>query len=190
MLISKIDDYLQQRPKDDRKKNCFHPSSLHKSAYELYHLYLNGDNNTKFDSKTLRIFDNGTGVHERIQFYLEDARIMEQTEAPVIHDKYEICGSADGIVIINNKRYVLEIKSINAWGFNNLATPKSEHILQVNIYMFCLKIYDAIILYECKNNQEMKEFYLHIDTNILHPVLKKIKYVQGYLANGIEPPVI
>jgi hypothetical protein len=189
MLIKVIDDYLQQRPRDERKRNCFHPSSLHKSENDLYHHYLKGDGNQEFNSKTLRIFDNGHGVHERIQFYLEDAGILIQAEAPVVHSKYEICGSADGILELNNEKYVLEIKSINLWGFERLYNPKPEHILQANIYMFCLKIYKAILLYECKNNQELREFPIEIDTNVLHPVLRKIKTVQEYLIKGIEPPI-
>ena len=59
MLFQLIDDYLQRRPKDERPKHCFHPSSLHKSPRELYCHYLEGDNNQEFDSRIYRIFDNG-----------------------------------------------------------------------------------------------------------------------------------
>ena len=57
MLIKAIDEYLQARPEDERAIRCFHPSSLHKSAKKLYEHYLNDDNNQKFESRILRIFD-------------------------------------------------------------------------------------------------------------------------------------
>jgi len=187
MLIKMIDDYLQNRPKDERAKNCFHPSSLHKSARELYHHYLNGDNNQKFESRILRIFDNGHYVHDRLQSYLSDIGILKQTEVPVENEEYEIKGHADGIIEINGIKGVLEIKSMNANQFFSSYEPKPEHLIQVNVYMFCTNIPRACLLYECKDNQELKEFFVKQELDILSPVLEKIKYVQESIKQNKEP---
>jgi hypothetical protein len=73
---------------------------------------------------------------------------------------------------------VLEIKSMNANQFYSAFEPKPEHLIQINVYMFCLQTPRGCLLYECKDNQELKEFYLKMDANILNPVLAKIKKVQ------------
>ena len=65
--------------------------------------------------------------------------------------------------------------------------PKEEHLIQVNIYMFCTGIGKACLLYECKDDQALKEFYVKQDRNILDPILDKIRYVQGCLKKGKEP---
>ncbi len=187
MLIASIDKYLQSRPRDERAIRCFHPSSLHKSLRELYWHYLNGDNNEKFDSRVLRIFDNGHGVHERLQKYLKDIGVLVEAEVPVQNQEYEICGSADGIIKLRNREGVLEIKSINSNGFYSTYEPKPEHLIQINVYMFCLDIPRGCILYENKDNQELREFYVKLDNQILDPILEKIRYIHRCIQDGKEP---
>ena len=187
MLIKTIDDYLRSRPRDERPKRCFHPSSLHKSAKELYWHYLEGDNNGEFEPRILRIFDNGHSVHRRLQTYLKEAGILVQAEVPVKNDEYEILGHTDGIIEIAGERGILEIKSMNSSNFYTGYEPKPEHLIQVNVYMFCADIPRACLLYECKDNQELKEFFVKQDPMILDPVLEKIRYVQGCIRKGTEP---
>lgn len=187
MLVKLIDEYLQHRPKDERLIQCFHPSSLHKSPRELYYHYLEGDNNQEFDSRILRIFDNGHSVHARIQGYLKDIGLLKQTEVPVENSEYEIRGHTDGILEIDSVEGILEIKSMNTNQFYSAFEPKPEHLIQINIYMFCLNIPRGCFLYECKDSQELKEFYLKQDPSILEPILKKIRHVQGCLKEGNEP---
>jgi hypothetical protein len=184
VLIEAIDQYLATRPKDKRRIRCFHPSTLHKSAQYLYDAYLNGDNNQDFEPRLLRIFDNGHGVHYRLQRYLKEIGTLVETEVPVENQEYEICGSADGILKLGKREGVLEIKSINANGFYATHEPKPDHIIQINIYMFCLGIPRGCVLYENKNNQELKEFYVKLDNKILDPVLEKIKLVQSWIRGG------
>jgi hypothetical protein len=187
MIIETIDSYLKTRPKDKRTKNCFHPSSLHKSAKKLYHLYLEGDNNQEFEPRIKRIFDNGHGVHERLQTYLENPGILLQAEVQVESKEYEITGHTDGILEINGVKGILEIKSMNANTFYSTYDPKPEHLIQVNIYMFCTGIERACLLYECKDDQALKEFYVKQDEAILDPTLDKIRYVQKCLRKGKVP---
>lgn len=187
MIIQATDNYLQNRRRDDRPKHCFHPSSLHLPAHELYRQYLEGDGNRQFESRILRIFDNGHDVHRRLQQYLTDIGLLKRTEVPVENESYEIRGHADGIVEFDGVSGVLEIKSMNNNQFYNAHEPKADHLIQVNVYMFCLDIPRACLLYECKDNQELKEFYVKQDMSILNPVLEKIRFVQECLRNEREP---
>jgi hypothetical protein len=187
MLITAIDQYLQKRPRDERPNHCFHPSSLNKSPRDLYWHYLNGDNNEKFNSRVLRVFDNGHAVHARLQGYLNEIGILKQMEVSVENTEYEICGHADGIMDIGGLDGVLEVKSMNSNQFYSIYEPKPEHLVQLNVYMFCLGIPRGCLLYECKDNQELEEFYLKQDSAVLEPVLSKIKYVQNCLKEGREP---
>jgi hypothetical protein len=187
MLIHAIDDYLQSRPRAERPRRCFHPSSLHKSPRELYYHYLHGDADQEFESRILRIFDNGHAVHSRLQGYLQAIGILWKTEVPVENEEYEIKGHADGIIKINGIEGVLEIKSINSNQFYGSYEPKPEHLIQANIYMFCLGIPRACLLYECKDTQELKEFYIKQEQSILEKTLAKISYVQQCIRMGREP---
>lgn len=184
MIIEAIDQYLKSRPRKWRKDRCFHPSALHLPAKALYDHYMGRDGERELDPRTLRIFDNGSTVHERIQGYLKDAGLLVQAEVPVKNEQYEIFGHADGIVRLNGVEGVLELKSINAFGFHNLYEPKADHVVQVNTYMFCLAMPRAVLVYECKDDQELKEFFLKRDDTILQPILAKIRLVQSWVRHG------
>jgi hypothetical protein len=186
MIIKAIDTYLETRPSDERPIRCFHPSSLHRPPRDLYWHYLKGDHRA-FDARTLRIFDNGHHVHDRLQGYLREAGILIQAEVPVANEEYEIRGHTDGIIEIHGIRGILEIKSMNARNFHSAYEPKPEHLVQVNVYMFCAGVSRACLLYECKDDQALKEFFLRQDPAILDPVLEKIRYVQDCIKKGTEP---
>jgi hypothetical protein len=185
MLIKAIDKYLKSRPQDKRRIRCFHPSSLHKSAESLYRAYFEGDSCNEFKPRFLRIFDNGHSVHERLQRYLKEIGVLVEPEVPVENEKYEIAGTCDGIVQLGSKKGVLEIKSINTSGFYSMHEPKPEHLIQINVYMFCLDIPRGCLVYENKDNQRLKEFYVRLDQSILDPVLEKIRLVQSWIRGGV-----
>ena len=187
MIVNIIDEYLTKRPRKARENRCFHPSTLHLPAQQLYEHYFSQKGEEEIEPRLMRIFDNGHGVHERIQQYLREAGLLVQAEVPVRNDEYEIVGTCDGIIEIGGKRGVIEIKSINANGFYCLYGPKPEHLIQLNIYCFCTGIPRGIILYECKDNQELKEFFVRREQSVFTPVLKKIKYVQECIRQGKEP---
>lgn len=109
-------------------------------------------------SRSQRIFDNGTKVHERLQEYLKDSGKLLMDELPVHEENYNIQGHTDGLFVIEpfepkrKKAFiscyancfakevgVLEIKSINDRGFKELKDAKPEHKMQGLVYLFCLE---------------------------------------------------
>ena len=177
MIICTIENYLSNRPERasagvavsnfPRETNCFHVSQLHHPCLRyLYFSYFG--KKQEFTPKTLRIFDNGHGVHERLENYLMKAGVLVEKERSVSLTQYHIRGRCDGIVQLNGKRGVLEIKSINAKGFAREVRyrhtgrgelPKKEHVVQTMMYIHLLGLHGGVILYECKDTQELKEFY-------------------------------
>jgi len=181
MLIRKIDEYLLNRPRKERKIHCFHPSSLHLSEDELYKHYLGQTNDQSISARVRRIFDNGHSMHRRIQRYLSDMGVLLEPEVSVENEEYEIVGQCDGIVELQGVQGVLEIKSINQTGFHCLYEPKPEHLVQLNIYMWSLGIPKGLLLYECKNTQNLCEFFVKQDEEIVNKTLAKIRAVQDRL---------
>ncbi len=55
---------------------------------------------------------------------------------------------------------IVDFKSISSLGFQSLASPKADHVSQLNIYMYFTGLHAAKLLYENKNNQEIKEFFI------------------------------
>jgi hypothetical protein len=188
VLIEKIDSYLETRPTEmEREKHCFHPSSLHRHPKVLKQLYFSGDDAARFEGRVYRIFDNGHFVHSRLQAYLEKTGVLLEAEVSIEDKELEIVGRCDGIIQLGDKEGVLEIKSINTRGFDNLKKPKREHIGQLNVYMHCVKLPYGVLLYENKNDQRLKEFYIRQDSAVLDYLIKKIRYTQFCIREGVEP---
>jgi hypothetical protein len=187
MLIQAIDQFLEERPKKPRRRKCFHPSSLHKSAKYLYHAYLNGDNTEDFEPRVKRIFDTGHALQGILDEYLRGAGVLVDTEVAAEDPELEIMGHADGIIKLGKLKGVLEVKTMNISNFSTAYEPRDEHLIQINTYMHCLDTPRGALLYWCKDDCRLKEFFVKLDQAILDPVFEKIRYVQRCIRDGVEP---
>lgn len=163
-IIKPLDMYLLSlNDKDsDRAINVNAPSQASNCSRANYYARLQYPSDGAIDPRSRRIFDNGTGVHERLQAYMLKCGLLISDEVPCIHDELQIQGHTDGylnigkvkqetvLVPIPNKKLkrkvtinkyseiaILEIKSINNNGFTQLKDAKEEHKQQAMIYLFC-----------------------------------------------------
>jgi hypothetical protein len=198
-LIALLDRHLikkaaVQQENSTRAKGVIHPSQIHSCPKAIVFSIIEAAGQSPVPPKLTRIFDNGHYVHDRIQKYLIDAGLIPKdkngrymVEVGLRSDSLNISGSADGIVEIDGKRYVLEIKSINGNSFSSLREPKEEHVIQVNCYMLVLGLEGAVILYENKDNQEMKEFFVKKDKKVCDWIIERCNEVNEALARREFP---
>lgn len=155
--------------------------------------------------QTLNIFAEGHNIHNKWQTWLTDAGILEQSEVPIYNDDYLLMGHADGIIKDSKGKAVLEIKSIGAGTvrmedyelFSSASSPDDmwkkirkpfmTHLRQVNLYMYCLGLEDAIFIYEWKATQDVKEFSVRYQPEIIEGILSSCRNVVSALDSGIPP---
>lgn len=142
-IVKRLDQYLlsMNEKDEDRRWDINSPSSAGKCPRAVVYSRLNYDRDTNsVDARTRRIFDNGTGVHERLQKYMLDSGILAMDEVPLFDDELQIQGHTDGLLNLSKFELgVLEIKSINSNSFSKLVDAKEEHKLQAITYMYCLE---------------------------------------------------
>jgi hypothetical protein len=134
---------------------------------------------------------------------------IKYKEVPLYNERYKIIGHADGIWQDSQGKAVVEIKSVGLgtirWdapklyeGYDSgdlslddlwkrIKRPLTTHRRQVNLYMMCLGIEDAVVLYEWKPSQEVKEFHLKYDETLIEPILEGIDYVLDCMENDEVP---
>lgn len=246
-LVKQLDQYLllqgASEGDGDRKNETNSPSSALGCSRANYY-QRQGVAKDPVDARVRRIFDNGHGVHERIQTYLTKMGVLLMDEVPLVNEEYEIQGHTDGIMTLTKNPAlveILEIKSINSRQFGALKEPKHEHRAQAQVYIFCAEehrkylratypthkdlkksefkrramyrkrylhledgnkytraekiahkvgqhikmdnilynvvkpITKAIVLYECKDTQELKEFPIEMDKTLMKEVLDKFE---------------
>lgn len=130
-------------------------------------------------------------------------------EVPIQNDQYRLLGHADGIIEDQQGRALLEIKSVglgtirwenkslyNAYTsgeikfediWKNIKKPFASHIRQGSLYMFCTGIDTIIFVYEWKPTQEVKEFIVQYQPELIKDVLTGCQTVIDHLESGIVP---
>lgn len=124
-----------------------------------------------YRDETLNIFENGHYVHLRHQVIGLSAGYLTDVEISVDLEEHNVKGTMDGK---DTESIGTEFKSINNYGFGTITAfgPLEDHLMQVNAYMLASELEAFRILYENKNDNTMKEFYVspseeHIERNLL-----------------------
>ena len=146
----------QKRASNKPKRNYFYISEAGKTLYEIFKSMTG---KTYISPRMKRIFDNGHDVHDRIRKYLQKQGVVSGIEVKIKTKLFH--GRADAILFSDGKIAVLEIKSIKKSGFEKLKKYGTRQAyLQTQLYMHFLKIADGIILFECKDDQRLKQFQI------------------------------
>ncbi|MDO8524204.1 MAG: PD-(D/E)XK nuclease family protein [bacterium] len=124
----------------------------------------------KTDPRLLRIFEHGELLHRNIFNILYRLKIGVTTEVKIPEQEL-ISGRADAILCLAGENYVLDIKSINSMAFRKLMAPKEENLYQIQLYLHYFKIKKGILLYIDKDRQEIKEFIIIYDVNLVSQLL-------------------
>ena len=140
---------------------------------------------------TLRIFAAGVSIHEKWQNMFQKSGIVVKNEARSFAQKYDLYFTPDSIIKINNKEYVVEIKSMNTYSFKNAKSHPSGQ-KQCMLYMHLLGIENGFVLAEDKNTQEIKIFPVTYDYKKILPFIDRLNEIQvmkkAFIENKEVPP--
>ena len=166
------------------KSGVFYPSMLGNPCDRHLYLAYNGQLPDQIiKAKTVRIFDAGSALEVRMKKYFERTGIFLAAEQTVKLDIPPISGRYD--FLLKHGEYgkvILELKSINEAGFDGLIdTPKSDHLIQLQIYLSLAKVDQGIVLYENKNDQKLKAFKVSRDEKIWESILERCRQIQAML---------
>jgi hypothetical protein len=155
------------------------------------------------------------GVYSDGQWgYGEDSSLAYK-EVPLGYKPLRLGGHADGWLVGFQGDLLLEIKSIGTgtirygnskWledslekSFKNIRRPFDDHIKQANVYVEILRLmYEAglldreppkeiLFIYECKANQEPKEFVVEADVEMISGVFAKVRWLLDHLDSQPVP---
>jgi len=186
MLKEHIDNFYTSHEKDrDRVK--FWISESGKCARQIYFSFKKFPKKAK-DARVLRIMDHGDYTHMRIMSVLFALGLVKATEIEIPSQEI-VSGRADAIVNIEGKPVVVEIKSISSYGFQKLEKPRREHLCQVQLYLHYFKIPSGILIYENKDNQDLKEFRVEYDEKISKSLIEEFEIIKHMIENNIVPPI-
>ena len=191
-FLERYDEFLKKRIIDESEgympSRTFAPSSIRCRRRNWFRIRGTVPDSIKSPSMSLNHINHmGTFLHESIQSDMVEMlgdkwiSIEEYLEYNPIPYKYSISSSdsgyetkitiedppvkfaCDGIIELDGKKYLLEIKTCEARILSNLVDAKPEHIDQVRCYCTLLGLDDAIILYKDRQYGKMKAFTYHME---------------------------
>ena len=95
--------------------------------------------------------------------------------------------ACDGILRIDGKIYLLEIKTCERSSFDELTDPKPGHLDQIKCYCALLGIQDIIFIYEDRLYGDMKFYEYHVSLSDMQAVIKKMEYIMQMADANLAP---
>lgn len=105
-------------------------------------------------------------------------------------------GHCDGVIDVRGTKYetrrptdvyVVDFKTMNDDMFSDLIHPKTEHVIQTQIYMWILNLQAAVVVYECKNNQALKELFVPRDDKLIETIKRQAVWMREVLRRRLLP---
>ena len=212
-FLSNYEDFVDNKIKSESLKKhhqTFAASSFRCNRLSWFRLRGVEPDGCRTVSRSLQFkADVGTACHRIIQSNLcemfEDDWISVKdylSENPIDHnyviteDEYEsqieftdipIRFACDGLIRINGKYYLVEIKTSELSSFLDLSDIKPEHIDQIKCYMTLLKLHDAIVIYQDRVNGDMKCYTFHITDNDMNQIMNRFYYVLDMKEKNLAP---
>ena len=100
---------------------------------------------------------------------------------------YPVRFACDGIIRLNNKIYLLEIKTAEFSSLQDLTAPKIKHIDQVTCYSTLLNIPDVMFLYQDRQYGDIKCFEYNVPFSEQEKLRARMTKVMEYVDANIAP---
>jgi len=130
-------------------------------------------------------------------------------EVSLFDEDHQIMGNTDGWIKDEHGEALVEIKSVGIgtirWEapslyaayeagdidldglWKRIRRPLATHERQIQLYMYVLGVHDAIVLYEWKPTQEVREFHIKLDMGVVQPLLDGALAVLDSIRDGSVP---
>lgn len=162
---------MQERP---RPLGRLSPSSIGGCERQAALKFLGVESRAHIDPDREAIFEHGNWIHHKRQaMFLDMEKVLGKrtfqvysTEAAIEVPKLFIAGTLDNEVLINGRRWIIDIKSINDYGYNYVTAsdePSLAYIWQLHVYMKARGVRRGMLDFENKNNQHSRRFVVNYD---------------------------
>ena len=139
------------------------------------------------------VFDMGDRVERSVLYMLEKVYPVTYKQAQVHLDQldgHDINGHIDGVIEVNEEKFILDVKSISEMGFKTI--PKEDHIRQVNLYLHSkwaqeLKLTKGMLFYQNKNNQDICPVTFDYDKEMASADLARFRAIYEMVKAGKLP---
>lgn len=188
MLIELLEEYFQ-REEPQRERDYFYVTEVGKCPRQIFYA-VKGFPRPPVDGQTARRLAVGEDAHRRLVQALFSLGLVVAAEVPTPPGSL-FHGRADAIISLGGKNYVVEIKTVHPYNFDQMAiAPRHDHFLQLQLYLHYFQIPQGIILAENKATQELREFLVELDRPAVSRIISQFEELGELIfVRGELPPL-
>ena len=189
-IKDKLQDLFMQDKRHDEERKGLHGSGIIVSdeqwCYREAVLSLNHKaNEPKHSPSLIRIFKHGNAVHDKWQSMLVKSGWADFIEARCYSEIWELLSTPDAIATIDDKTYIVEIKSMNSMSYRQAVKGKGHPSgrKQCILYMYLFGIPNGFVLMENKDTQEYDVEYVQFDEKafrVVETFLERLFWTKQY----------
>ena len=193
MLKEQIDAFYQNREKSRvRERTLFYVTDIANCPRAVFFDFKKYPRKQQ-DPRILRVMHNGDFVHQRLGTVLKEQEVLkgvygEDIEVSLPYNDL-VRGRVDAIIELHGEQWIIDFKSMNSFKFKSLQQPEPEHIQQVQIYLHFMNLKKGLLIYECKNTQEIKEFAIDYNEELVNAALAKFYVLRSQIEQNIIPDI-
>lgn len=187
MLVEQIYK-LYNKEEKPRDRDCFFVSEVDKCPLAIFYSFKKIAK-AKLGPQTYLKFEEGNNTHKSLVETLFKLGIARAVEISIPENEL-FKGRADAIVSIENQLYVVEIKSVNNRKFEEFVSegkPDASFLMQIQLYLFYFNIDRGIILIKNKDTQELREFIVEKDMELINNILTYFEMLKQQIINNELP---
>lgn len=194
MVKNKLSNWIDksQKKQEDEARNYIGASSIGSECLRQIWYQFKGFKSEGVASKTIRTWEIGKNLEGLVIDWLINSGITVFTLNVTYYSKnvQSFQGHIDGLVVIDNKNYILEIKtaknsSFNIFIKNGLKVWNPQYYAQIQSYMGMSSILSTYILVLNKDNSELSDELVTFDGNFYKNLEEKALMISRYES---EPP--
>ncbi len=187
-LIDKfyLDREKEKRERREKERTQFYISEAGKCPRNIFFRFKQAPAK-EIEAERLRLWEHGNYIHQLILRPLFSLRLVRATEVEISPQEI-ITGRADAIISLNGEPYVLDIKSISGRiNLERMLEPKLEDCYQIQLYLHYFGIKKGILLYLNKDTQEIKEFPINYNQELVEKLLVNFEKLRLKIESNIIP---
>lgn len=187
LIYNYYENGRQHNPPTKNMKNAqvfFNPSSFSACKRQIYFKKIAQKTTNPILTAAQLKMAFGTVLHEKIQAIVQSLGILVEAEKlkVVTMGGLKFRYKTDGIIVINGKRYIMEIKTTYGQGFRMIKdAPKPSDIIQMALYMLFEHVENGILLYVGRDNGFLMEYVIKVGDPLYSSAMETISKTMKHL---------
>lgn len=184
MIEYRLNELLEIKQEEKEDRQGLHASAILVSEgsfclrEQVLSLFFKRGEENLYSVGLKRVFREGDMIHLKWQNLFRQAKVSRGIEVRLYGNVWGLLATPDAIIEINNKLYVVEIKSARTEIYSKMKDKHPSGNKQLQLYMHLLAIPRGFVLVENKNDQEFKIFKENYDPEEVRPYIERLNKIK------------